>query len=137
MRRGKLCAIAVLVLLALPLFICLTPTLASAVAARSVPVGAVLYLWYGYNYVNGKWTGGLGSSHWNDSSVGIVKDRPGMGFCASLDNATLAWQLASMRDAGCSWILVSWWGYGGTGSGTLQTLDSAINNATLNLFRYL
>ena len=106
--------------------------------AETVPVGAVLYEWYGFNETSMKWTGGLGTSHWNDSADGIVKDEPDIGFYASDNNNTLAWQLSEMKDAGISWILVSWWGTGNkTQSKTNWELDSAINNATRNLFKYL
>lgn len=85
-----------------------------------------------------KWTGGLRTSHWNDSASGIVKDAPDIGFYASDNNNTLVWQLSEMKDAGISWILVSWWGTGNkTQSRGNWELDSAINNATLNLFEYL
>ncbi len=106
-------------------------------ASRNVPVGTVLYLWYGFNYTSGKRTGGLGTSHWNDSSSGVVKDKPDIGYYASLDNSTLAWQLTQMKDARLSWILVSWWGTGNASQSVSPILDSAINHATLNLFRYL
>lgn len=111
---------------------------------RQIPVGAVLYEWYGYNMTSGKWTGGLGTSHWNATIDGvlqpltIVKDKPDVGFYASDNNNTLAWQLSSMSQAGISVIVVSWWGVGNnSGSGYNAKLDAAINNATLNLFRYV
>lgn len=101
-------------------------------------VGTFLYLWYGYNSTSRTWTGGLGTSHWNDTSGGIVKDRPSIGFYASLDNHTLSYQLSTMNESGVSVIVVSWWGPGNTTqSGKSALLDSAINNATLNLFKYL
>jgi hypothetical protein len=122
---------------------------------RNVPVGAVLYEWYGYDlsgscgtaYSASCWTGGLGTSHWNDTAEGIVKDTPDFGDCKAADvnscyyasdnNDTLAWQFSNMQEAGISVIVVSWWGYGGPGSGTQQVMDEAVNNATLNLFKYL
>lgn len=106
--------------------------------STSPPVGTFLYLWYGYNSTSHTWTGGLGTSHWNDSSSGLVKDTPSAGYYASLDNSTLSTQLTEMKCAGISVIVTSWWGTGNTTqSGTSSTLDGAINNATLNLFRYL
>ena len=102
-------------------------------------VGAFLYLWYGYNATSNTWTGGLGTSHWNDSSSGVVKDRPAIGYYASLDNTTLETQLSEMNAAGISVIVVSWWGTGNAtqSAGGAPTLDGAIDNATLNFFRYL
>ena len=101
-------------------------------------VGTFLYLWYGYNSTSHRWTGGLGTSHWNDTSSGLVKDKPSLGYYASLDNETLGAQLSEMKNAGISVIIVSWWGTGNTTqSGDSATLDGAINNATSNLFRYL
>jgi len=106
--------------------------------AERPPVGTFLYLWYGYNATSHRWTGGLGTSHWNDTSSGLVKDKPSLGYYASLDNRTLGAQLSEMKEAGISVIAVSWWGTGNaTQSGSSATLNGAIDNATLNLFRYL
>ncbi len=107
-------------------------------ANRYIPVGAFLYEWYGFNETSGKWTGGLGTSHWNDSAHGIVKDVPAIGFYASDSNATLAWQLSNMQKAGISVIVVSWWGVGNeSGSRDNALEDAAIDSATLNVFRYV
>ena len=101
-------------------------------------VGAFFYLWYGYNSTSHEWTGGLGTSHWNDTASGTVIDRPANGYYASLDNATLRYQLSDMKYAGISVIAVSWWGTGNaTQSGKDAVLDGAVDNATQNLFRYL
>jgi hypothetical protein len=106
---------------------------------RTIPVGTVLYLWYGWNSTTKEWTGGLGSSHWNDSGKSDVIDHPDQGYYKSLDNNTLAYQLNQIKSAGFSFLLVSWWGWGDEGlNGTVsKDLNAAINNATLNLFRYL
>ncbi len=103
----------------------------------NVTVGTFLYLWYGFDQNSMKWTGGLGTSHWNTTD-GTVVDEPSIGYYASDSNVTLAWQMSNMKAAGISLIVVSWWGTGNaTQSGDQAVLDSAINNATLNLFRYL
>ncbi len=107
-------------------------------------MGTELFMWYGYDlsgacaisYSASCWTGGLGTSHWNDSLSGNVVDVPAEGYYSSDDNNTLAYQLSSMRDAHIDWLLLSWWGYG-QNSGTESVLDEAINAATLNLFKYL
>jgi hypothetical protein len=114
---------------------------------RYIPVGAFLYEWYGYNVTSGLWTGGLGTSHWNDTSndvigsgpkINIVKDTPSIGFYASDDNNTLSWQLSNMQKAGISVIVASWWGVGNeSGVGNNAKEDAAINNAVLNLFHYV
>jgi hypothetical protein len=121
----------------------------NGVENRQIPVGTVLYEWYGFNMTSTKWTGGLGTSHWNASYIGtngreevypttIVKDEPDIGFYASDNNATLAWQLSNMKQAGISVIVVSWWGMGNdTTNQNAATLDRAIDNATLNVFRYV
>ncbi len=117
-----------------------TVTTVSNTNAGSHPlVGTFLYLWYGYNSTSHRWTGGLNTSHWNDTVSGRVKDRPDIGYYASLNNATLATQLSEMKDTGISVIIVSWWGNGNAtqSAGGAPTLDGAIDNATLNLFRYL
>jgi hypothetical protein len=111
---------------------------------QNVPVGTFLYLWYGFNTTSLKWTGGLGTSHWNDSEGNVVMDTPdvtidGTHFYPSLNNDTLAWQLSNMQQAGISIIIVSWWGSGNTtqSGGSDIIMDRAIDNATLNLFKYL
>ena len=115
-----------------------TNTAASPAKVSGPIVGAFLYLWYGFNQTSMKWTGGLGTSHWNTTD-GTVVDEPSIGYYPSDSNATLAWQLSNMKTAGITAIAVSWWGPGNntTQSGDQAVLDSAINNATLNLFRYL
>src|SRR5205807_2764960 len=110
------------------------------------PVGTYLYLWYGYNLTSHEWTGGNGTSHWNDGT-NIVVDIPEYGICktvnvntcyyASDNNNTLAWQLSNIQQAGIKVIVVPWWGTGNTTQSTSPTLDAAVNNATLNLFKYL
>ena len=116
-----------------------TTTIKSTTAVTTPLVGTFLYLWYGYNFTSHRWTGGLNTSHWNDSPSGVVKDMPAIGYYASLNNNTLATQLSEIKEAGISVIVVSWWGTGNTTQsvGGAATLDAAIDNATLNLFRYL
>ena len=116
-----------------------TTTVVASHTTKPPLVGTFLYLWYGYNATSHKWTGGLNTSHWNDSSSGVVKDIPSIGYYASLNNATLATQLSEMRYAGITGIIVSWWGTGNAtqSAGGAPTLDAAIDNATLNLFRFL
>ena len=106
---------------------------------RPIPIGTILYLWYGWNSTSKTWPGGLGTSHWNDTGKNDVIDHPDRGYYASLDNNTLAYQLNQMRAAGFSFILVSWWGWGDNAlNGTMSRgLNAAINNATLNLFKYV
>ncbi len=143
-RLGAVLIIAILVVSSALFFVfysfasnpCATTTGAGTLG--SPLVGTFLYLWYGYNSTSHRWTGGQGTSHWNDTSSGFVKDEPKLGYYASLDNETLATQLSEMRCAGISVIIVSWWGTGNvTQSGNSATLNGAINNATLNLFHYL
>jgi hypothetical protein len=101
-------------------------------------VGAFLYLWYGYNYTTSAWTGGFDTSHWNDSSSGIVSDRPIQGYYSTMDNDTISSQIAEMEQAGIDFAVVSWWGWGvysfSNPSLTNQSAAS-IDRATLNLFR--
>jgi hypothetical protein len=118
----------------------------STASDQGVPVGTFLYLWYGYNLTSQKWTGGLATTHWNDSFGNVVVDTPsvsvdGTHFYPSLNNNTLAWQLSQMQQAGISVIIVSWWGSGNatqsTQPGTSPAEDAAIDSATINLFRYV
>lgn len=137
MRRRIWASGLVITILTLSVVAAFQLTERSSTSGRPM-VGTFLYLWYGYNSTDHRWTGGLGTSHWNDTSSGLVKDRPSLGYYASLDNKTLGIQLSEMKAAGISMIIVSWWGRGNaTQSGNSATLDGAINNATLNLFRYL
>ena len=83
----------------------------------SVPLAALMYLWYGFNLDTREGQGGLGSSHWNSPGVGSahrrgVTDEPAYGFYASDDVAVISQQLADMESAGINVILISWWGWG-------------------------
>jgi hypothetical protein len=98
---------------------------------ESTPVGAFLYLWYG-EPTSG--VGGLGSPGWNSTSCpggGVVVDPPVAGYYASDSNKTFKLQVNEMIGAGITFAVVSWWGPFSTGEA------GAINNATLNLFKYL
>ena len=89
------------------------------------PVAVFYYPWYGHS--NNGWTGGLGSSHWNDSGIGgIVRDTPELGYYSSMDNSVIQSQLSTMFDAGINIIILSWWG-----------IDSPANSATLHFIQYL
>jgi hypothetical protein len=97
----------------------------------TIPVGAVLYLWYG-NATTGM--GGLGSPGWNSTSSpggGSIVDQPSMGYYVSDSNSTFKTQISEMQSAGITFAIVSWWGASSTGE------NGAINKATLDLFRYL
>lgn len=85
----------------------------------------IFYLWYGYNETTGTFTGGNGTSHWNDAPERTFLGRP-VSYYSSMDNATLAWQLQTMQRNGISALMVSWWGP-----------SDYTNNATLNLFKYI
>ena len=82
-----------------------------------VPLAALMYLWFGFDLGTGESIGGLKSSHWNTdlgshgSRVGVT-DEPAYGFYASDDPRVIAQQLADMKEAGISVILISWWGSG-------------------------
>ncbi|MHB1907374.1 MAG: hypothetical protein ACYCQJ_00730 [Nitrososphaerales archaeon] len=91
-----------------------TLTSSSKTSYQSIPVGVFWYLWYGYNYPSDTWPGGNGTSHWNDSPVGKVIDKPIVGYYASLNNATIGWQIDEMIQAGITFAIISWWGWGVT-----------------------
>lgn len=94
-----------------------------------IPVGVVWYLWYGSPDASG-----LGSPGWNSTSNpggGAVVDTPTIGFYTSDANQTFREQIGQMQGAGISFAVVSWWGPSTKGE------NGAINNATLDLFRYL
>lgn len=95
------------------------------------PVGVIWYLWYGTSSTG---TGGLGSPSWNSTSCpggGAVVDRPNIGYYVSDSNQTFRTQVGEMQSAGISFAVVSWWGPSTNGEA------GTINNATLDLFRYL
>ena len=97
----------------------------------AIPVGVVLYLWYGNATTN---TGGLGSPGWNSTSCpggGAVVDRPNLGYYVSDSNQTFQTQISEMQSAGISFAVVSWWGP------FTQGEAGAINKATHDLFSYL
>ena len=97
----------------------------------AIPVGVVLYLWYG-NATTGM--GGLGSPGWNSTSCpggGAVVDRPNLGYYVSDSNQTFKAQISEMQSVGISFAVVSWWGP------FTQGEAGAINKATHDLFGYL
>jgi hypothetical protein len=106
-------------------------------------VGVFWYLWYGYNYSSSTWTGGNATtSHWSDSPVGEVVDRPLLGYYASLSNYTVGWQVEEMKTktARINFAVISWWGWGITNfsnPGLLDQRAESIDNATLNVFKYM
>jgi hypothetical protein len=137
-------AILALAIMLLALFAVTKPPSPNQTTTRRRAIGTWLYLWYGYNFTSHSWTGGLHSSHWNRTECGsydVVKDRSDIGYYSSMSNGTLSWQLSNMKAAGVSVIGVSWWGTGNLtqvgGDSQCAEMDSAINNATLNLFRYI
>jgi hypothetical protein len=99
--------------------------------AGAIPVGAVLYLWYG-NATTGK--GGLSSPGWNSTGCpggGAVVDKPDQGYYVSDSNQTFKAQIEEMQSTGISFAVVSWWGP------FTQGEAGAINKATHDLFSYL
>ena len=103
----------------------------SATGQQQIPIGAVLYLWYGNTTTS---VGGLGSPGWNNSSCpggGAVVDKPNLGYYVSDSNQTFKTQISEMQSAGISFAVVSWWGP------FTQGEAGAINKATHDLFRYL
>ena len=101
------------------------------------PVGVFYYLWYGYNNNTSQWSGGVGSSHWNDSVSGLVEDRPLQGYYSMMNNHTISSQITEMEQSGINFAVVSWWGWGVSNfsNPTINPSEAAINNATRNLFK--
>lgn len=58
-------------------------------------------------------------------------DKPTIGYYVSDANSTFRWQIQQMELAGLSFAVVSWWGDASSGR------DGAVNNATLDLFKFL
>ena len=106
---------------------------------RTIPVGSYWYVWYGYDSGSTSWTGGDGTYHWNYGSD-VVVDSPVIGYYASLNNETIKWQIDCMKASGLSFAIISWWGWGIKDFSQPGTIDEglqAINNATINIFKYL
>ena len=104
----------------------------------SKSVGAFFYLWYGYNYTTSHWTGGFNTSHWNDSSSGIVSDRPIQGYYSMMNNSTISSQITEMEQVGIDFAVISWWGWGVynfSNPSWLNQSAASIDNATSNLFK--
>lgn len=102
------------------------------------PVGVFFYLWYGYNYKTDNWTGGNGTSHWNDGPHGIVLDTPIQGYYSMMNNATVSTQITEMEQAGIDFAVISWWGWGVwnfSNPSSINQSAASINDATSNLFK--
>ncbi len=96
-------------------------------------VCAVLYVWYGYNFRTNQWTGGNGTSHWNDSPVGVVKDTPADGYYASYEE--IPTQLHEMQSLGIDCAIVSWWGPAGGFRSIPDRGNGYIDLATMKVFQ--
>ena len=94
--------------------------LSSAETAMSqryeVPLATLLYVGRGLN-TSYEPVGGLGTRGWNiiqnDSLYeGFVLSKPAIGWYASQNESTIAWQLEQMQRAGISVVFISWQGWG-------------------------
>jgi hypothetical protein len=131
LRALAICAVLILIVIIASALVYVLVSYPPTKPASPVPVGAVLYLWYGYGS-NG--SGGRDSFGWNVTGAGgglAVVDKPVIGYYFSDSNSTFRWQVQQMEQAGLSFALVSWWG--NTSSGR----DGAVNKATLDLFKFL
>jgi len=98
----------------------------NACAYSEIPIGAFFYVWYGYNSTLNSWSGGNGTSHWNDGGANIVTDYPIFGYYSSIHNVTLSNQITLMKSVGIDFAIISWWGE-----------NHITNNATINVFKWL
>ena len=108
--------------------------------AESVPMATVFAGWYGHDPVSGEWLGGLGSTHWNDSSnTAGVRYVPEKGYYCSSDPESVSWQLDQMEEAGISVLLYSWWGWGdGDLDGTVEGHpDQFINQSLIEMLNQI
>ena len=113
-----LAALAILVLTATACVDALEQAEPHTSSPKGVPVAAIFYQWFGYEHdAQNDWPskGGLGTFHWNDIInsdliTGLVVNRPDIGYYASDDDETIAWQLQKINEAGIDTIIVSWWG---------------------------
>ena len=83
----------------------------------NIPLATLLYLGFGFDKYNYEPVGGLGSRGWNSIQgdalyEGLVISRPEIGWYASKNLETIAWQLEQMQRAGISVIFLSWQGWG-------------------------
>jgi hypothetical protein len=108
----------------------------AVVVTPPVEVCAVLYLWYGFNETTQTWTGGNGTSHWNDAPPGIVKDVPVGGYYAS--PGALPRQIEEMKKAGIDCVVPDWLGPGFPNfaqPNITNPLDLAVNTEMNLLFK--
>ncbi len=111
-----------------------------AAADPGIQVGVFYYPWYGWRSLSATWSGGNGSSHWNDGPLGVAKDQPKIGYYSSFSNSTLGWQITQMQELGINFMIVDWAGWGITdfsNTSYINSEDMAIDHATLNIFKFL
>ena len=100
------------------------------IVTRDVPVAALLYVGHGFQQTYPhEATGGRGTTGWNVYGppgvddpfpwTGFTTTWPEIGWYASKDPDTVAWQINQMRKAGIDTIIISWFGWG----------DTKLNNA--------
>lgn len=108
---------------------------------QTLQLGAAYFNWYGFQPSTGQCSGGLGSTHWKTLTMGgdVVAETPALGYYCSANPEVIAQQVAWMKEAGITWLLVDWWGWGDNNlDGSIDDpVREAQHRATESLFRYL
>ncbi len=106
---------------------------------NDVPIAVTWYSGYGHGpaYPFPPSPGVL-KTNWNDSRR-VFFIEPEIGWYSTGNESTIAWQLAEMKKAGISVLMISWWGWG---DGNLDGVDDrdfgvAHNNDTIVLLDYI
>ena len=84
---------------------------------NDIPIATLLYVGFGFDKHTHEPTGGLGTRGWNVIQgdflyEGLVISKPAIGWYASQDTETIAWQLEQIQRAGINVIFLSWQGWG-------------------------
>ena len=94
-----------------------SPSEVQVTQQSNIPLATLLYLGFGFDKNTYEPVGGLGTRGWNPIQgetlyEGLVLSRPEIGWYASKNLETIAWQLEQMQRAGISVIFLSWQGWG-------------------------
>ncbi len=95
----------------------------------------ILFVWYGWNPQTQTWTGGLHTSHWSDSPLGIVNGQPSAGYYSS--PAAVPSQLQQIASSGADCVMVDWLGSGVDNFRTpnaVNAFDANVNQVAWEVF---
>ena len=118
---------------------------------NDVPIATLFYPTHGFQqkYPH-EATGGRGTTHWNAYGPigsedpfpwsGFTTTWPEIGWYASKDKDTIAWQVSQMQRAGIDTVIISWFGWGDTrldGTVDAEGLFAQYQEAAIALLSYI